>query len=132
MILIDSNVILDIITQDKNWYDWSSKQLASMVESNELIINDIIYTEISVGFNKIEELEQVLSGGFFKIYAIPKEALFLAGKVFLKYKNTKGTKSSTLPDFFIGAHAAVKNIPLLTRDIARYKTYFPYLELIHP
>jgi hypothetical protein len=132
MILVDSNIILDILTQDPNWYKWSSDKLAKFSDTSELIINDIIYTEISIGFKKIEELEQVLSGGFFKVCPIPREALFLAGKVFLKYKSQSGTKTSALPDFFIGAHAAVENVPLLTRDIARYKTYFPSLTIVHP
>lgn len=132
MILVDSNVILDIFTQDTNWYDWSSAKLSELAEAHELIINDIIYTEISIGFKQIEELEQTLAGDFFKIQSVPKEALFLAGKVFTKYKSQSGTKISTLPDFFIGAHASVQGIPLLTRDISRYKTYFPSLEIIHP
>jgi hypothetical protein len=132
MILVDSNIILDILTQDPNWYKWSSDKLEELSETSELVINDIIYAEISIGFKKIEEVEEVLSGGFFKIHSIPREALFLAGKAFLKYKSQSGIKTSTLPDFFIGAHAAVENVPLLTRDIARYKTYFPSLTIIHP
>jgi predicted nucleic acid-binding protein len=132
MILVDSNVILDILTEDKNWYAWSSQKLAEFSESHELIINDIIYTEISIGFKKIEDLEDALAGGYFKIQPMPKEALFLAGKAFMKYKSQKDIRTSTLPDFFIGAHASIEHIPLLTRDDSRYKTYFPALNLICP
>lgn len=132
MILVDSNILLDILTNDPKWYDWSAAKLSSCAEFHELIINDIIYTEISIGFTRIEDLEEVLSNEFFKIIPIPKEALFLAGKAFMKYKLNKGNKSSVLPDFFIGAHASVLNIPLLTRDTSRYKTYFPRLKLISP
>jgi predicted nucleic acid-binding protein len=131
MIIIDSNIILDIITKDTNWYDWSSDQLKNLAEYNQLIINDIIYSEISVGFNRIEELENILEDSFI-IQSIPKEALFLAGKIFLQYKKSLGTKTSTLPDFFIGAHASVLKLPLLTRDKKRYKNYFPKLEIISP
>jgi hypothetical protein len=132
MILVDSNVLLDILTLDPKWYNWSASNLSKMSESHELIINDIIYTEISIGFDNIEELEEVLSNQFFQLIAFPKEALFLAGKVFLQYKLNNGNKNSVLPDFYIGAHATILNIPLLTRDISRYKTYFPKLKLIAP
>lgn len=132
MILVDSNVLLDVLTMDPNWYNWSASKLGSLSQFHELIINDIIYTEISIGFKKIEELEEVLSDDFFKIAPIPKEALFLAGKAFLNYKSNKGGKSSVLPDFFIGAHASILGIELLTRDISRYKTYFPRLRIISP
>jgi predicted nucleic acid-binding protein len=132
MILVDSNVLLDILTIDSNWYDWSSTKLSTLAESHELIINDIIYTEISIGFERIEDLEEAFSGGFFKIMPMPKEALFLAGKAYLQYKVNNGSKTSVLPDLFIGAHAAILSVPLLTRDTSRYKTYFPKLQLITP
>lgn len=132
MIMVDSNILLDIFTLDKNWYDWSSDNLTRLAELHELAINEIIYTEISIGFTKIEALEEVLSSNICKIIPISKEALFLAGKVFLQYKTNKGAKNSTLPDFFIGAHASILNISLLTRDVSRYKTYFPKLNLISP
>jgi predicted nucleic acid-binding protein len=132
MIIVDSNIILDIVTKDHTWYDWSSSQLQILAESHRLVINDIIYSEISVSFKHIEELENILTDNFI-IQPIPREALFLAGKIFLNYKqNTSGTKTSTLPDFFIGAHASILNIPLLTRDKKRYKNYFPKLEIIAP
>jgi predicted nucleic acid-binding protein len=132
MILVDSNVILDILTIDPKWYQWSANKLSYLSESHNLIINDIIYTEISIGFDKIEDLDDVISESFFKILPIPKSALFLAGKAFLNYKRKNGSKNLVLPDFFIGAHAAILKIPLLTRDISRYKTYFPTIELISP
>ncbi len=132
MILVDSNILLDILTLDSQWYDWSAAKLCMLAESHDLIINDIIYTEISIGFERIEDLEETFSGGFFKIVPMPKEALFLAGKAFLQYKSNNGTKNSVLPDLFIGAHASVLGIPLITRDTSRYKTYFPKLQLITP
>jgi len=132
MILVDSNILLDILTIDLQWYDWSASKLSLIAESHELIINDIIYTEISICFERIEDLEETFSGNFFKIMPMPKEALFLAGKAFLQYKSNNGTKNSVLPDLFIGAHASVLGIPLITRDTGRYKTYFPKLQLITP
>jgi len=131
-ILVDSNVILDIVTEDKKWFRWSSEMLASYAETHTLLINPIIYAEVSIGFDRIEDVEEVLPLTFFRRDSIPWEAAFLAGKSFLAYRRRGGKKRSTLPDFFIGAHAAVVGIPLLTRDIARYLTYFPKLELIAP
>ena len=132
MILVDSNIILDLITQDPIWYSWSAQQLKILGDDKVLIINSIIYTEISISFKTIEELESILHLNLFKREDIPYEACFLAGKIFLNYKKNSGQKSSTLPDFFIGAHAAIKNYKLLTRDTKHYKTYFPTVELICP
>ncbi|MFP3012103.1 MAG: type II toxin-antitoxin system VapC family toxin [Rickettsia sp.] len=132
MILVDSNIILDIITFDNNWYEWSSDQIKLLSQFHELIINDIIYTEISIGFKRIEELEATITENFFKLTPMSTEALFLAGKAFQKYKLNGGIKNSILPDFFIGAHASILKIDLLTRDISRYKTYFPKINLITP
>ncbi len=132
MILVDSNILLDILTIDPQWYEWSSSNLSLLAESHELIINDIVYTEISIAFKRIEDLEETFVGGFFKMMPIPKEALFLAGKAFLQYKSNNGTKGSVLPDFFIGAHGSILGVPLITRDVSRYKTYFPALKLITP
>ena len=98
---MDSNVILDILTRDLEWYNWSSAKLAEFAESHDLVINDIVYTEISIGFKEVEDLEEVLSGSFFKTQPIPKEALFLAGKIFLRYKSKHWLKNSTLPDFLL-------------------------------
>ena len=131
-ILVDSNVILDIATEDKKWFPWSSQALAKYAETHTLVINPIIYAEVSVGFDRIEDVEEVLPSAFFRRDPIPWEAAFLAAKCFLAYRRRRGKKSSTLPDFFIGAHAAVVGIPLLTRDIARYRTYFPKVKIITP
>lgn len=131
-ILIDSNIILDVFEDDPNWGDWSETTLNHYAETRTLCINPVIYSEISLGFQKIEDLETALIQGGFKMFEIPKEALFLAGKVFLLYRKRKGTKSTPLPDFFIGAHAAVVGLPLMTRDSIRIKTYFPTVPLISP
>jgi predicted nucleic acid-binding protein len=131
-ILVDSNVILDLVTDDPHWADWSEQMLKQYAKIGQLYINDQIYAEVSVGFQRIEELDQIFNTGGFKQLPLPKEALFLAGKVFLQYRRAGGTRSSPLPDFFIGAHAAVSNLQLLTRDKARYQTYFPIVELITP
>jgi hypothetical protein len=131
-ILVDSNVILDIATEDKDWFQWSSETLANCAETHSLVINPIIYAEVSIGFDRIEDVETVLSVSFFRRDPIPWEAAFLAGKCFVAYRRKGGKKSSPLPDFFIGAHAAVARIPLLTRDVSRYRTYFPKLRLIAP
>lgn len=131
-VLVDSNVLLDLLEEDPDWYDWSSEQLQKTADCCSLIINPVIYAEVSVGFQRIEELEEVLSIDFFQRVALPWEAAFLAGKCFIRYRKLGGTKRSSLPDFFIGAHAAVSGLTLLTRDAARYRTYFPSLKLITP
>ena len=131
-ILVDSNVILDILTEDKKWFPWSSETLADCAEQNELVINPIIYAEVSIRFKRIEDLEDVLSPSYFRRDPIPWEAAFLAGKCFLAYRRRGGRRRSPLPDFFIGAHAAVAGIRLLTREVSRYRTYFPTLNLIVP
>ena len=131
-ILVDSNVILDILTEDKKWFPWSSATLAYYAEQNSLVINPIIYSEVSIRFERIEDLEDVLSSSYFRRDPIPWEAAFLAGKCFLAYRRRGGRKRSPLLDFFIGAHAAVAGIPLLTREVPRYRTYFPNLNLIVP
>lgn len=131
-VLVDSNVILDIFLDDFKWADWSESVLENYSEHTTLYINTIIYTEVSVGFKKIEELESALHKGGFQMLEIPREALFLAGKVYLKYKRRKGTKKSPLPDFYIGAQAAVLDLDLITRDDGRYRTYFPTVRIICP
>lgn len=128
MILVDSNVIIDILTDDKNWAEWSLNTLEA--QKTTLAINPIIYSEISIKIESIELLNEALV--LFKRLALPYEAAFLAGKAFLNYRKQEGKKISPLPDFFIGAHAAILNIPLITRDIGRYKTYFPKIQLIYP
>jgi hypothetical protein len=131
-ILVDSCVLLDLFTDDPKWATWSETVLGKYSQRNTLFINSIVYTEISIGFNRIEEVENAIEQVGAKVLEIPREALFLAGKVFLDYRKNKGTKSSTLPDFFIGAHAAVSSFDLITRDTTRYKTYFPKIKLICP
>jgi predicted nucleic acid-binding protein len=131
-VLVDSNVMIDLFLDDPVWADWSESILATLSTETTLFINPIIYSEISMGFKKIEELEAALHHGGFQMLEIPKEALFLAGKAFLKYRKRKGNKTSPLPDFFIGAHAAVYGLDLITRDEKRYRTYFPKLKVISP
>ena len=131
-VLVDSNVILDIMTEDRHWFEWSSSELARLADDHALIINPIIYSEVSVGFARVEDLETALPPEYFRREPLPWDAGFLAGKCFLRYRRAKGNRHSPLPDFYIGAHAAVRGIPLLTRDAARYKTYFPQLILISP
>ena len=132
-VFIDSCVLLDLFTDDPDWADWSENILEHYYQTNTLYINSIVYTEISIGFNKIEELEKAIEQLGIKVLAMPREALFLTGKVFLKYRRkNKGPKNAPLPDFFIGAHATVSSFNLITRDIKKFRTYFPQVKLIHP
>jgi predicted nucleic acid-binding protein len=131
-ILVDSNVLLDVLTDDPRWSPWSSDALATQAESDVLTINPIIYAEVSIGFRRIEELDAALSAAIFHRLPLPWEAAFLAGKCYLAYRRRGGARSSPLPDFYIGAHASVASMALLTRDAARYKTYFPKLRLVSP
>jgi predicted nucleic acid-binding protein len=130
--LVDSNVLLDVLTEDDRWLEWSSSAIASAAEAGPLFINPIIYAEVSVRFSRLEDLEEALLPSDYRRLPLPWESAFLAAKVFLDYRRNKGTKSSTLPDFFIGAHAAVAELALLSRDTARYRTYFPTVRLIAP
>jgi predicted nucleic acid-binding protein len=130
--LVDSNVLLDILTEDPAWKDWSGGALADAAEAGPLYINPIVYSEVSIRFTTIEAIEDALPSEDYRREPIPWAAAFLAGKVFLDYRRNKGTKSTTLPDFFIGAHAAVTGLDLLTRDVGRYQTYFPTVTLIAP
>jgi len=131
-VFVDSCVLLDLFTDDKDWGEWSEDILEKYSQTNTLYINSIVYTEISIGFKKIEEVEKAISELNIKVLEIPREALFLTGKAYLKYRKNKGTKNSPLPDFFIGAHVSVEKFSLITRDINKYKTYFPKAKLIHP
>ena len=131
-VFVDSCILLDLFTNDPHWAEWSEKILDQYSQTNTLYINSIVYTEISIGFNKIEEVENAVSELGIKVLEIPREALFLTGKVFLKYRKNKGSKNSPLPDFFIGAHASVSKFNLITRDTSKYKTYFPQVKIIHP
>lgn len=130
--LVDSNVLLDILTDDLVWGDWSTDALAEAAEAGPLFINPIVYSEVSIRFTTVEALEEAVPAQDYRREPIPWAAAFLAGKVFLDYRRNKGTKATTLPDFFIGAHAAVTGLDLLTRDVGRYRTYFPTVSLIAP
>ena len=132
MLLVDTNVVLDVIENDPEWAAWSQAQLDSSALKDILIINPVIYAELSLAFRRIEELERMLAKTGLRVEPLPREALFLAAKVFLQYRRKGGAQTGVLPDFFIGAHAAVLDLPLLTRDTARYETYFPSLKLISP
>ena len=131
-VLVDSNVILDVATQDKVWSEWSSATLARVAEHAVLVVNPIIYAEVSVGYTRIEDLEAALPSALFRRDPLPWEAAFLAGKAFLVYGKRGGPRRSPLPDFYIGAHAAIGGFRLLTRDASRYSHYFPTLQLIAP
>ncbi|MCX4584368.1 type II toxin-antitoxin system VapC family toxin [Streptomyces sp. NBC_01481] len=130
--LVDSCVLLDIATDDPKWADWSDEALARACDEGGVVINPLIYAEVSVGFASIEALDEVLSPEDYRREELPYEAGFLAGKAFMAYRQRGGAKASPLPDFYLGAHAAVRSYRLLTRDVARYRTYFPTVELIHP
>jgi len=130
-ILVDSNVILDVATLDPVWAAWSGDALREAADTAVLVINPLIYAEVSVGYRRIEELEAALADGF-RRDPLPWEAAFLAGKCFADYRRRGGDRRSPLPDFYIGAHAAVAGFRLLTRDATRYRSYFPGVPLIHP
>ena len=132
MTFVDTNVLLDIVTDDPKWADWSIAQLENASLGGTLWINDIVYAELAVRYDRIEEVDALLDQAGLELAPVPREALFLASKVFTRYRKAGGTRTGVLPDFFIGAHAAVSGLPLLTRDVARYRTYFPTLTLIAP
>ena len=132
MILVDTNVLLDVLENDARWATWSQEKLDAASTTDTLAINPIIYSELSIAFVRIEELETVIAEGSLTVESIPREALFLAGKVFLNYRRSHGTKQGVLPDLFIGAHAAVMQWPILTRDVGRFRTHFPTVSLIAP
>ena len=132
MTLVDTNVLLDLVTDDPRWAQWSIDQLESASLRGPLLINDVVYAELSVRYEQIEAIEAVLSETGIAVAPMPRAALFLAGKVFASYRRAGGTRTGVLPDFFIGAHAAVSELPLLTRDSSRYGRYFPSVPLISP
>ena len=131
-VLIDSNVLLDIMTEDARWLAWSARVIERAADRYRLVINPVIYAEVSIRYSRIEELDAALPKTMFDREAIPYQAAFLAGKSYVTYRQRGGTRQSPLPDFFIGAHAAVAGYRLMTRDAARYRTYFPKLPLIAP
>ncbi|PSH61423.1 DNA-binding protein [Phyllobacterium brassicacearum] len=132
MILVDTNVLLDLVTDDPNWADWSVAQLEAASLRGPLLINDVVYAELAVRYSRIEELEAFVGEAGLEFVPIPRAALFLAGKVYTQYRKSGGSRTGVLPDFFIGAQAAVSQLTLLTRDVGRYRTYFPSLTLITP
>lgn len=131
-VLVDSNVLLDIATNDPKWSGWSSRTLSEVSADSVVVINPIIYAEISMGFRRIEDLEAAIPSELFRRDPLPYEAGFLAGKAFLLYRKRGGARSAPLPDFYIGAHAAVAGFRLLTRDATRFRSYFPTVEVMAP
>lgn len=132
MTLVDTNVLLDLVTADPHWADWSIAALETASLRGPLFINDVVYTELSIRYERIELLDEFIAKAGLEMLGLPRPALFLAGKAFAQYRRAGGTRSGVLPDFFIGAHAAVARLPLLTRDEGRYRTYFPTVQLIAP
>jgi hypothetical protein len=131
-VLVDSNVLLDVANSDPTWGNWSRAALTRLGQSSVLVINPLIYAEVSVGFARIEELEQALPRADYRHDPLPYDAAFLAGKAFLRYRQRGGTRTSPMPDFYIGAHAAVAGFRLLTRDPKRYRSYFPTVRMVAP
>ncbi|GBE47335.1 tRNA(fMet)-specific endonuclease VapC [bacterium BMS3Bbin12] len=132
MILVDTNVLVDVLEDDSDWADWSIGQLRDLSQIHDLAINPIVYSELSLTFERVEDLDAVLAELEVKFLEIPHEALFLAAKAFLRYRRNGGRKGNVLADFFIGAHAAVAGCPILTRDSGRYRVYFPSVRLVMP
>jgi len=130
-VLVDSNVLLDVLNDDAEWGGWSSAALRDAADTSRLVINPVIYSEVSIGYDRIEDVEAALPS-VLEREALPYEAAFLAGKAFARYRRSSGLKVSPLPDFFIGAHAAVAGYRLLTRDKRRYRRYFPSVPLLAP
>ncbi|BFL65682.1 putative cytosolic protein [Roseomonas mucosa] len=132
MTLVDTNILLDLAIDDPNWVDWSIRQLDAAAVAGPLLINDIVYAELSVRFPAIEAVDAFLEEAGIVLQPMPRAALFLAGKAFQNYRARGGSRTGVLPDFLIGAHAAVAKLPLLTRDVGRYRSYFPSVALIAP
>ncbi|MNF75004.1 PIN domain protein [compost metagenome] len=132
MLLVDTNVLIDVLADDPEWADWSIRQLRAQAQVHELAINPIIYAELALTFSSFEALDEVVGEMQLQFLELPRPALFLAGKAFARYRKAGGSKQNVLADFFIGAHAAVEGLAILTRDSRRYRTYFPTLDLITP
>lgn len=132
MILVDTNVLLDIATRDGRWASWSLTKLAAAADAGPILINDIVYAELSVRYERIEYVDDFVARAGLQWVPIPKPALFLAAKAFGMYRQRGGTRTGVLSDFFIGAHAATEGLPILTRDTRRYRTYFPDISLVTP
>jgi len=131
-VLVDSNVLLDVLTEDPVWFKWSERSLSACAERAVLVINPVIYAEVSAGFRRKEDLDDALPEARFRREPLPWDAAFLAGRSFVQYRRRGGDRRSPLPDFYIGAHAAVRGMTLLTRDAGRYRTYFPSLHVVAP
>jgi predicted nucleic acid-binding protein len=132
MLLVDTNVLVDVLQNDPQWAEWSIGQLRAQAQLRELAINPVVYAELSLSFSTFEALDRVVATMELAMHEVPRPALFLAGKAYLQYRRRGGSKAQVLPDFFIGAHAAVEGWPLLTRDASRFRTYFPGLQVIAP
>ena len=132
MTLVDTNVLLDLVTNDPDWADWSIAQLEAASLNGPLLINDAVYAELGVRYDRVEDLDEFIARAGLSLTAMPRAALFLAGKVFAQYRRSGGARTGVLPDFFIGAHAAIAQLPLLTRNVGRYRSYFPTVPLIAP
>ena len=130
--LVDSNVILDVLTEDPEWLDWSGAALGRQADAGPLVINPLVYAEVAARFDRIEDLEDALPREYYERHALPWEAAFLAGRTFIRYRRRGGQRRSPLPDFYIGAHALIGGMTLLTRDARRYRTCFPALKIIAP
>ena len=130
--LVDSNVLLDMFTEDEDWFDWSTAMIARAAERGQLVINPIIYAEISAQFDSLEDLDAALPPAYYRRADLPWAAAFLASRAFVEYRRAGGARRSPLPDFYIGAHAAVEGLTLLTRDPGRYRRYFRALTIIEP
>jgi len=130
--LVDSNILLDVFTKGSAWWEWSLSQMEKASTFGPLLINDVIYAETSIRFERAEDFDQILLDMGITVTTIPRSALFRAGEAFAQYRNSGGPRAGVLPDFFIGAHAEVEQLPLLTRDVRRYRSYFPTVNLIAP
>jgi predicted nucleic acid-binding protein len=132
VILVDTNVVLDVLQDDPVWADWSVRQLRGQAQVHDLVINPVIYAELTLAFESVRAIDEALEEMGLDLQELPRPALFLAGRAFMKYRREGGSKANVLPDFFIGAHAAVMNCGVLTRDGRRYSTYFPRVALVTP
>jgi predicted nucleic acid-binding protein len=132
VLLVDTNVLVDVLEDDPQWADWSVRQLRAQSQVHELVINPVIYSELSLTFDSVKDLDEAVDGMGLTLQELPRPALFLAGKAFVKYRREGGTKGNVLADFFIGAHAAVLSCAILTRDGRRYRNYFPRVALVTP
>lgn len=132
MLIVDTNVLVDVWQDDPTWVEWSVTQLRAQSQMHELAINPVIYAELSLNYSSLEDLDEQVEALELRLHELPRPALFLAGKAFLKYRRAGGRRTNVLADFFIGAHAAVRGCPILTRDATRYRSYFPTVQIITP